>query len=144
MDRTKPVAIETAPGSAAAHTADRLGIAASATCAVHCAATALTPGLLGVLGLGALLGHEAEWTFTLIAAVLAAAALVQGWRVHRSVVITSAFVAGIAGLLLSRLVEESGAHGVGTGVGVFAAGALVVAHVLNIRSGRASARRRAM
>lgn len=141
MDSSQSPTDHSAPPGPSSVIADRLGIAASSACAVHCAATALVPGVLGVLGLGALLGHEAEWGFTLSAVVLAGAALWHGWRVHRSVQIALLFAAGIAGLMLSRVVEEAGIDGVGTGLGVLAGLALVAAHVSNIRATRAMARR---
>ncbi|MEM9072777.1 MAG: MerC domain-containing protein [Myxococcota bacterium] len=117
---------------------DKLGVVASTACAVHCATSALVPTVLGALGLGALLGHEAEWGFTVVAILLAAAALWQGWRAHRSVPLALTFGAGIAGLLLSRGVEEAGIHGAGPIIGILAGAALVVGHVMNIRAHRAS------
>ena len=92
--------------------ADRWGAAASSICALHCAVCALLPAALGALGLGALLTHEAEWAFTLIAVAFGVMALGMGWRVHRSVGVSSLLVFGIVGLLISRGVEMgAGDHG---------------------------------
>lgn len=81
---------------------DRVGAVASSLCAVHCAVCALLPAAFGALGMGSLLGHEAEWVFTLIAVAFAAGALISGWRRHRSVWVAGLLALGIAGLLASR------------------------------------------
>ena len=119
---------------------DRLGVFMSGVCAVHCALTALLPGLLTALGLGALLSHEAEWAFTVAAIVFAVSALVYGLRAHRSKWVPAVLAVGVVGLLASRFIEEAGAHSAGTVVGVAAGLALVVGHVSNLctmRRGRA-------
>ncbi len=113
---------------------DRLGVLASGTCAAHCVVCALLPGVLGALGLGALLGHEAEWTFTLVAVLFAAAATAIGWRRHGSLPVTFALAAGAMGLLCARLLEERGMHGWGPIVGVFAGLILLFGHVGNARA----------
>lgn len=89
---------------------DRIGAVASSLCAVHCALVALLPAALGALGLGALLGHEAEWVFTLIAVAFAGGALFLGWRRHRSSLVAGLLVLGIVGLLASRGIEMSSGH----------------------------------
>ena len=90
---------------------DRLGVFASSLCAAHCGLSALLPAAFGALGLGALLGHEAEWVFTLIAVTLGLGALVVGWRRHRSRLAAAILLLGVLGLLASRVVESSGEHG---------------------------------
>ncbi|MEM9863940.1 MAG: MerC domain-containing protein [Myxococcota bacterium] len=130
MDDAKP-SESVAPPAAA----DRLGIAASTACAIHCAIVATIPSL-GALGLGALMGHVAEWTFTIIAIGLAMVALWQGWRHHRSPAVAAVFALGVAALIGSRLAEEAGVGGVGGALGVTGAAALVAAHLLNIRAYR--------
>ena len=80
------------------------------------------------------MGHEAEWGFTLVAALFAAAAAIHGWRRHRSMGIATAFGVGIAALLLSRALEEGGPPELGTAAGVLAGAVLVMAHVLNLRT----------
>lgn len=89
---------------------DRVGTWASGLCAAHCAFCAFSPAAFGALGLGLLLGHEAEWVFTLVAVVVAAGALALGWRRHRSVPVAVLLVLGIAGLLASRGLEMGSAH----------------------------------
>lgn len=118
---------------------DWLGAFASGTCAVHCGLAALVPSALAGLGLGALLGHEAEWGFTIVAVVLAAVALGVGWRKHRSASVGLLFGAGMIGLVSSRFLEEAGGHELGTAVGVLAGLVLVTGHVLSLRAARRGA-----
>lgn len=113
---------------------DRLGGLASSLCAAHCLLCAVAPSLFTLLGLGALLGHRAEWGFTLLAAGLAASALLFSWRRHRSPLVAAVFAAGIGGLFLSRALEEAGSDGLGLVLGVSAGAALVLAHAINLRS----------
>lgn len=120
----------------ATQSVDRMGTVASAACGVHCMLSALVPGAIAALGLDAVFGHEAEWGFTLTAVFLATLALVLGWPKHRSRRIAAALLAGIAGLLLARVIEESGGHATGTMVGVCAGLALVVGHVSGTRASR--------
>lgn len=115
---------------------DRFGTLASSACAVHCVLSASLPEALGAFGLGALLGHGAEWGFTLVAIVFAAAALLLGWRRHRSLRVVSILGAGITALLLARLLEEVGGRAGGTALGVLAGLTLVVGHLSNIRASR--------
>lgn len=89
---------------------DRFGAVASSLCAVHCMACAFLPAAFGMLGLGALQSHRAEWVFTLTAVALASGALILGWRRHRSVFVAAMLTLGIVGLLASRGLEMTGAH----------------------------------
>jgi hypothetical protein len=88
---------------------DKLGIVASTACAVHCGVSAFVPALLGALGVGALLGHEAEWVFTLVAVAFASIALWLGFRRHRSRRVASILLTGIFGLLAARVIEVGAA-----------------------------------
>ena len=63
---------------------DRVGSLASSICAIHCAICGLLPVAFTTLGLGFLLGHEAEWILSITAIVLGLGALGLGWRQHRS------------------------------------------------------------
>ncbi len=116
---------------------DRLGLVASTVCALHCAATALVPTALTVLGASALLEHEAEWVFTFVAVGFASLALALGWRSRGVSGATVGLGIGIAGLLAARLLEDLGGHGHGHGLGVglsvLSGGALVTGHLLNLR-----------
>lgn len=118
---------------------DRLGALASTACAVHCLLAALLPGAIAALGLGVVLGHDAESAFTLTAVAIASLALVLGWPKHRSGRIAATLVFGIVGLVVARVLEQSGSHVAGTMLGVGAGLALVAGHVFGVRalSGRA-------
>ena len=96
--------------SSMSHKVDRFGAVASSFCAVHCALCALLPAAFSALGLGFLLGHEAEWAFTLIAVGLGTGALILGWRQHRSTKVASILALGIVGLLASRGLEMGSDH----------------------------------
>lgn len=89
---------------------DRLGAVASSLCAVHCVVCALLPAVFGALGLGFMLGHEAEWMFTLLAVIFAGIALLHGWRRHGSVHVAGMLAVGIVGLLVSRGIEMNQTH----------------------------------
>ncbi len=89
---------------------DRLGALASGLCAVHCLMVAFLPALLSTLGAGVLLSGRAEWVFTWVAALIALGAAYLGFRRHRSRAALTLFAFGIAGLFLSRFIEESGHH----------------------------------
>lgn len=89
---------------------DRFGAVASSLCAAHCAVCALLPAAFSALGLGFLMGHEAEWAFVLLAVALGAGAMVLGWRQHRSTKVAGLLALGIIGLLVSRGLEMSGDH----------------------------------
>ncbi|MCR9160813.1 MAG: MerC family mercury resistance protein [Nannocystaceae bacterium] len=146
---------------------DRAGAIAGTLCAAHCAISAFLPAAFGVLGLGFLLGHEAEWVLSSLAMLFATVALVLAWRARKDRRVAGLLALGIVGLLASRLVETAAGHGdhhgeahaaehgheghveaghddggapwhlVGTGIGVLAGLTLVFGHVLNLRAQRA-------
>ncbi len=94
-----------------AHRTDRAGAIAGTVCAAHCAVSALLPAAFGVLGLGFLLGQEAEWVLSLISIAFAVVALGLAWRQRRDRRVVLLLAVGILGLLASRFVEEAGGHG---------------------------------
>jgi hypothetical protein len=116
------------------HPVDRFGTLASAACAVHCALGAAIPEGLAAFGLGAFLGHEWEWGFTVLALACAGAALVLGWRKHRSVPVASLLALGMASLLLARLLEDEWGEALGLSLSLLAGLLLVTGHVSNIRA----------
>lgn len=94
-----------------AHRTDRAGAIAGTVCAAHCAVSAFLPAAFGVLGLGFLLGHEAEWALSLLSIAFAVIALGLAWRQRRDRRVVLLLAIGILGLLASRFVEEAGGHG---------------------------------
>jgi hypothetical protein len=114
---------------------DRLGTLASGACAVHCVLSASLPEAIAAVGLGALLGHELEWGFTFAALVLAAAALILGWRKHRSRPAVALLGGGIIALLLARLLEGA-AEIACISLSIFGGALLVTGHLSNIRASR--------
>ena len=87
---------------------DRLGTIASSVCALHCALCALAPALLTLSGLGVLVSHEAEWGFTLVAAILAIAAAFKGLSPCRSWKAPVILLAGVIVLFTARFTEALG------------------------------------
>lgn len=87
---------------------DRIGAVASSLCAAHCVVCALLPAAFSAMGLGVLLGHQAEWLFTIVAVTFAIGALVFSWRRHRSVRVAALLSLGILGMFTSRFLEMSG------------------------------------
>ena len=85
---------------------DRFGAVASTACAIHCAVCALAPAMFAAVGLGFLLGHEAEWSLTLVAVAFGLLALTLGWTKHKKPIVAVLLVVGIVGLLAARLLEE--------------------------------------
>ncbi len=115
--------------------ADRIGILASLTCAVHCAVTALLPAL--TLAIGVLADPSVETLLVLLALGIAAFSLARGYRVHRNSTPLLGCIGAVAALGLARLGEPI----VGKSeawLSVLAACILVSAHLLNLRAiGRA-------
>jgi hypothetical protein len=117
---------------------DRLGALASGACAVHCMLSGILPEALAAVGLGALLGHEFEWGFTLAALVLAAGAMNLGWRKHRSRPVVALLGGGIVALVFARLLEDAGEM-VCISLSIVGGTLLVTGHFSNIRASRRSA-----
>jgi hypothetical protein len=114
---------------------DRLGTLASGACALHCVLSASLPEAIAALGLGALLGHELEWGFTFAALAFAAAALILGWRKHRSGAVVAFLGGGILALLLARLLEGAGEIAC-ISLSMLGGTLLVSGHLSNIRASR--------
>ena len=89
---------------------DKIGVIASTICAIHCAVCALLPFAFVGLGLGFLMSPEIEWALTLGAVAFATVALIQGWRIHRSLFPTGFLILGIIGLMTSRGIEMTSGH----------------------------------
>lgn len=121
---------------------DALGAFASVTCAIHCGLSAAIPATLAALGLGSLLGHEAEWVFTLVAAGIALYAAFVGYRHHRNAMISGVLAALAVALIAFRVLEES-ALGEAAGPLAITTGILLAAgHLVNLRAQRHAKRAR--
>jgi MerC mercury resistance protein len=122
---------------------DKLGVCASAVCAVHCALTGLAFGLLSVSGLAFLDNERFDATFILIAASLGAFAVRHGIRQHHSYWPAAVFSFGIACVTLGhfflRHVHRDGVyesfwtHNGHTVFMIMGGLSLVCFHILNIR-----------
>ncbi len=89
---------------------DRFGATGSTLCLIHCFISAFIPSILAVLGVDAVLNSQFEWGFTAVAVGFALLALWSGYQKHNSKIIVFAFVLGISGLILSRVIEETSGH----------------------------------
>ncbi len=118
---------------------DQAGATASCLCALHCAICAIAPAALAVLGLDMLLGEETEWALTTVAVLFAVAAMIVGWRRHRSISVALLLGLGALALLGSRFAEEVGLP-LASSIAVAAGASLVVGHLLSLRASRRCAR----
>lgn len=116
---------------------DGFGAFASGTCAIHCVICALIPGALAAVGLGALLGHRAEWGLAIIAIIFAGVAAYLGWKNHASYPVVVALLGGAAGLLLARVLEMVGLLAVAPVIGIASSVLLVGGHIANLRESKA-------
>lgn len=125
---------EPTPLSDSSHLWDRLGIAGSVLCVLHCALTPLLIGYLSTAGL-AFLGDEI--VHKILAVVLLFAALfafIPGYRKHGNTATVTAGAIGIglvlfAGLILAPFIG----HGLETAITIAGSVILVGAHTVNWR-----------
>lgn len=116
------------------HLADRVGATASFLCAVHCAVLPFVLTLLPFLGLGFLADHRFERIFVACAALLAAIALVSGYRRHRQRLPLFLVTPGVALLLTGVLIVDLDTQPMLHASLVTCGGLLVAsAHVFNLR-----------
>lgn len=116
---------------------DRLGSVASASCALHCLATALAPAAIALLGVEFLANEAVEWGLFLAASIFAVTAAALGYRVHRSSSVLIGFGVGLATLTAARLGEAMHLFE-GTLVFAVLGGAILVAsHVVSARRTKA-------
>lgn len=86
---------------------DRLGMATSTVCAIHCAATALFMGALSAVGAAGVGAAWVEGAFLTLAVLLGVASLGHALRRHRSLVPMAWFSAGMVSLLVLRPLAPS-------------------------------------
>lgn len=119
------------------HLADRVGASASFLCAVHCAVLPFVLTLLPFIGLGFLADHRFERIFVACAALLAATALVTGYRRHRRPLPLLLVAPGVCLLLTGVLVVDMDAQAMLHATLVTCGGLLVAsAHAINLRLNR--------
>lgn len=118
------------------HAADRLGAVASFLCAIHCALLPFVIAVLPLLGLSFLGSHRFEEVFVSCACVLAASALISGYRRHHRRLPMFFAVPGLLLLVLGVTFLHGGSLMVHS-VLVTTGGLLVAtAHFINLRVDR--------
>ena len=118
---------------------DKMGVCASAFCAVHCLLTGVALGLLSSLGMGFFDHPVVDALFLIVAAVVGGFALVHGARHHRSFVPALFFVVGLAAFGASHAIEHMSPKLLAARTVLNVAGGmcLVLFHVFNLRLQRA-------
>ena len=114
--------------------ADRIGLFLAAVCIVHCTALPLAIMTLPLL---AQLMPESHWIdgpLVALAAPLCLFAMVQGWRLHGSLLPSVLALPGIVLLLLSVMIGER--FGIEIILASSGASLIGVAHLLNLRGSR--------
>lgn len=86
---------------------DRLGMATSTLCAIHCAATALFMGALTAVGAAGIGAEWVEGAFLATAVLLGVLSLGHALRRHRSLAPMAWFSAGMVTLLVLRPLASS-------------------------------------
>jgi MerC mercury resistance protein len=90
---------------------DRLGAAASLTCAAHCAAMPLLIGLLPLVGLSFLAKEQTEWALVGLSFVIGSLSLIPSYaRKHRQLRPLMLFAFGSSLIIAVRLLAEEGSH----------------------------------
>jgi hypothetical protein len=114
---------------------DAAGITVSVVCAIHCAASAAFLAALTLLGLTRTMPEWLEWAFLTASLLIGTIALRSGHRAHGQSLPLRLFGLGITALLLARVTGLSSP--LETILVVVGATALITAHALNWRHGRA-------
>jgi hypothetical protein len=90
---------------------DRLGAAASLTCAAHCAATPLLAGLLPLVGMGFLASEQAEWVLIGLSLSIGGLSLLPSYaRKHKQWRPLLLFAFGASLIVAVRLCMEEGSR----------------------------------
>ncbi len=116
---------------------DRVGVCASALCAVHCILTGLAMGFLAVAGLEFISEPIVEFAFVGTAFLVGGFAVFHGKRQHHSWLPASVFVAGLGSIVLSHFLGHGGHDGTRNLAGTILAvlGGLLIAsfHIVNLK-----------
>lgn len=120
--------------STARATLDRVGIAGSLLCAIHCALLPVVFVVLPSVGLSLVLNDRVELAFVVFASLVGSASLIRGFRTHGVALALALLVPGLvllwAGVRWAPLHEALVPHALAMALG----GSLVaVAHYLNVR-----------
>ncbi len=113
---------------------DRLGIAGSLLCVMHCALTPLLIGYLSAVGLGVVGDEIVHKILAVLLLCVAVLAFAPGYKRHANVAVLTAGVAGVGlivagGLLLAPFIG----HGLEIGLTVIGSLLLIGAHAVNWR-----------
>ncbi len=84
---------------------DRIGVAGSALCMVHCISTPLLLGYLSTIGLGFFAHELFHQAFAVILLVVAILAFLPGYRAHRRKGIVLAAGAGVSLLIIGGFIH---------------------------------------
>lgn len=124
---------------AALRRADRIGFAASALCAVHCALLPVALAVLPALGLKAGGWIDFDQAFVVFATLLGATTLTLGYRRHRAFHAWALLVPGLL-LVWGASFTPLHDHGLAHAVVMVAGGSLLAAaHLANLRLSHAAA-----
>ncbi len=127
--------------SPAADTADRVGIAGSLLCAIHCALMPLVLSLLPALGVGLLGSVDLDQAFVVFATLLGIATLSTGFRRHRAHHAWAILVPGLAMVWVGSFTSMHD-HSIGHALMMTVGGLLIAAaHFTNLRLTHRSANR---
>ena len=111
---------------------DRLGLAASTVCLVHCLALPFVLTGLSAWGLGA--AHEAFHVgVALVTVPLALLAARPGYREHRNATVPALLGAGALAFLAGVAFHDGLSEAVVLGLSVLGSGLLLAGHLLNFR-----------
>jgi hypothetical protein len=121
------------------HWLDRLGVGASVTCAVHCAAMPFAVAVIPLLGLEFLLNPATEWLLLGSMGSLAIASLGLGYLKHRKWYAFVPLAAGVASLAFGHSKDSCCEHSHWEHVMFAVTGGLLIAgsHAINLRLCRA-------
>lgn len=86
---------------------DKVGVCASAICAVHCALTGAAMGFLAVAGLEFMANPLIEAGFVGMALIVGSWAVVHGLRKHHSKIPAAVFVGGLACIVASHFLGHA-------------------------------------
>ena len=117
---------------------DRVGLAASSLCMIHCVATAsLAVAVPALAGLG---DPRIEWALVAVSIAIGATSLLPAYRRHGNARPLGLLAVGVVVLLLSRLsvVFEGTPPAVEVAPSVGGAAIVALAHLANLRASRRS------